>query len=178
MDSHSIELYDLKTRKWLRRIEQAREPHAEDNTLLAGQKRMIAVTALTFSPDGRRLAAGNNDGGIDVWDLPRSKDKPDLKRHILGNKSRPLKDLRVRGIGLLAFSRDGKTLFALDGLDGLHHASEGRQLRSWDIATGKERVLPCKDRTVHAFAVSPDGNFLAIIVPEPKMKARVEVWRL
>jgi WD40 repeat protein len=178
LESHSIELYDLKTRKWLRRIEQAREPHAEDNNLLGGQTRMIAVTALAFSPDGQRIAAGNNDGGIDLWDLPPGKDRGDLKRRTFGDKSHPLKDLRVRGIGLIAFSRNGKMLFALDGLDGLHHASDGRRLRSWDIASGKERVLPCKDRTVHAFAVSLDGTTLAILVPEPKMKARLEVWRL
>jgi hypothetical protein len=178
LGSHDIELHDLKVRARLQRIERAREPHEQDNNLAAGRERFVGVTALAFSADGRLLAAGNNDGGIDLWDFSRGKDRGGLRPRSFGNKSLSLKDLQVCGVGLLAFSRDGKTLFALDGRNGLDYLREDRRLRGWDVESGKERDLPCKDRTVHAFALSPDGNFLALVIPGEKSKARIEVWRL
>jgi RNA polymerase sigma factor (sigma-70 family) len=60
--------------------------------------------ALAFSPDGRRLAAGAEDGSVRVWDLATKKEFPPLRGH------------RGRVLAVI-FSPDG-TKLASGGLDG------------------------------------------------------------
>jgi RNA polymerase sigma factor (sigma-70 family) len=93
--------------------------------------------AVTFSPDGKLLAAG---GGMDetlrVWDV---------------SKGTLLHSFGKRTDNGLTFSPDGKTLAAW---------CDDRAVRLWDMATGKEQAVL---RTTYALALAfaPDGKTLA-----------------
>ncbi|HEY1169757.1 MAG TPA: c-type cytochrome domain-containing protein [Verrucomicrobiae bacterium] len=63
----------------------------------------------------------------------------------------------VGAVNAVAFSRDGKHLFAAAGQTGLFG-----EVRHWDVATGKfVKVFEGHLDALYAVAVSPDGNLLA-----------------
>jgi WD40 repeat protein len=81
---------------------------------LAGHQR--GVPAISFSPDGRRLASvSNNDPAVKVWDV----ESGDIRQVCLGH---------ARPVEAVAFSPDGKLLGSGD---------IGGVVRLWDASTGK-----------------------------------------
>ena len=71
---------------------------------------------MAFSPDGKTLASGSNDGTVRLWDVATG---------------RPIGEPLTGHTGLVysvAFSPDGKTLASGSG-DGT--------VRLWDVATGR-----------------------------------------
>jgi WD40 repeat protein len=99
-----------------------------------------------FSPDGKTLAAGDDEGVIRVWDLDRGR----LARVL----AKPTKrDIEPFPITSLAFTPDGKTLASAAG-DSF--------VTLWDPATGKEtRRISGHVAAVRSIAISPDGKTLA-----------------
>jgi WD40 repeat protein/serine/threonine protein kinase/tetratricopeptide (TPR) repeat protein len=115
--------------------------------------------SVTFSPDGRRLAAANNDSSlrgnfaeVRVWDV---------------SDGREIFALRVLGtdVNCLCFSPDGRRLAS---------SSRDRSLRLWDVETGQE-VLVLKGHQAEASGVcfSPDGRRL---VSADYSANAVKVW--
>jgi WD40 repeat protein len=114
--------------------------------------------AVTFTPSGKvLLAAGDPSGRVALWDVaartrlglfppePVRKTPPEIPPK--GGVD-PSDDLRV------AFSADGKTLFAL-----------GEDLVGWEVATGKRRFFERKrDEVIGPWAVAPAGGRLAGVV--------------
>src|SRR5207244_1302432 len=100
----------------------------------------LAVRAVTFSPDGKRLAAACKDRRAYVWDVESGK-----LTHTLAGHEEPVMDV--------AFSPDGKRLLTASG-DGT--------LRLWDAASGKEvRRLGASEKGPIAWgsvAFLPDGK--------------------
>ena len=84
---------------------------------LNSKKAQTWVSALAFSPDGRTLATGHDDGSIRLWDVDKRQ------------KSHSLHDAH-RSVSALAFSADGKTLAS---------AGEEKQIHLWDVASGEPR---------------------------------------
>ncbi|HEY7308498.1 MAG TPA: sigma-70 family RNA polymerase sigma factor [Gemmataceae bacterium] len=102
---------------------------------LTGHKN--TVSALAFSPDGKKLAScSSRDATIRLWDL-------DSRKELRQALSLPSVQYH------LAFSPDGKTLFS----------SGANQVRLWDVAAWRERqVAQGPNALIGAFAFSPDGR--------------------
>jgi WD40 repeat protein len=100
-----------------------------------------AISSLAFDPAGSMLVAGDEGGGIRIWDVKTMTLRP------------PLLQQHTAEVQKLAFSPDGKRL-ASAGYD--------RKLILWDPQTGK-RVSQLGEPlgTVLSVAFSPDGKLLA-----------------
>ena len=77
-----------------------------------------SIRTIAFSPDGKYIAAGDEDYNILLWDASTGK----LRRKFQGNEYIPVK---------LAFSPNGKYLLAEEPTDNLS------TFYLWDVATGK-----------------------------------------
>ncbi|WP_345577967.1 hypothetical protein [Nonomuraea rosea] len=118
--------------------------------LMPGPATLDALTkretpySLVFSPDGRMLATGgqDGDGSVRVWDVATGKAVATFDRGEGG----------IDRVLSVAFSPDGRRLAAASG----EHTA-----RVWDVATGKV-ITTFTDHSVHEVAFSPDGRTLAI----------------
>jgi WD40 repeat protein len=163
-------LYDLHKRELLRGFGEERVPQAEDRRGLSSPSRIVAITAVAFSPDGKTMAAGDNDGTVTLYEAGTGK-----KKNSLGDGPKSLKDFTVPCIGQLVFSRDGTTLLALDS----YLAGKGdRRLHVWDVAAAKERPPLKLEGAVHFVALSPNGKQLAVVMAGEGKAAWVEVWEV
>jgi WD40 repeat protein len=106
--------------------------------------------SLAFSPDGRTLALGSEEGTIRLWEMPAARERAVLCGHT-GS---------VKG---LAFSPDGKLL-----------ASAGQEGRAvlWDASGGSApRVLIEEvDTPIRSVAFSPDGRIVGVAEPTYRAK--------
>ena len=105
---------------------------------------MDAVKSVSFSPDGKTLASGSNDGTVRLWDVATGVSKTTLTEH-------------SSGISNISFSPDGKTL-ASNGW--------GNALHLWNVATGSQltTLKPHTDKGynyVKSSVFSFDGRTLA-----------------
>ena len=108
------------------------------------------ITDLTFSPNGELLASSDFDAIVKIWDMRTKEEISTLKGHTFS----------VQGV---AFSPDGKLLAAV-----------ARQVKIWDVASGKEIAsLPVEHTNGIGYGVafSPDGARLAVA-----NQLSVELW--
>jgi WD40 repeat protein len=114
-----------------------------------------SVTAVRFSPEGRRLASGGRDGRVVVWEFATGKNSLVVHRG---------PDERVAD---LAWSRDSNRLFSVHVLEPATPQFKpklwGMEVRVWEPPTGKGQVLSgTKDfqGIVYTLFLSPDGTRL------------------
>jgi WD40 repeat protein len=153
--------------------------HSEAFTLKGHKGEVVSVC---FSADGKRLASGDHDGGVRVWDPQKGMKLLSLQGH-----TSPINDVSFSADGrrLASGSRDGtikvwdaekgRELFSLRGHTGvvlcLCFSADGRRLVSgsgdktikvWDARKGQE-LLSLKGHTDSILSVSfsADGRRLA-----------------
>jgi WD40 repeat protein/serine/threonine protein kinase len=97
------------------------------------------VYAVTFSPDGRTLAAASKNKTVRLWDA------------VTGNKLATLEG-HTDEVAWVTFSPDGRTLAS---------AGADRTVCLWDMATRQARAVLKHDDTVVTVEFSPDGKLLA-----------------
>jgi WD40 repeat protein/DNA-binding SARP family transcriptional activator len=102
------------------------------------------IMAVTFSPDGKKLATAGSGGTAIIWDA---------------TSGQPLLTLTNQEIGFtnLAFSPDGKQL-----LTGTENILTEEIAILWDSATGKELLRFTMPTRVWGLAFSPDGEKLVL----------------
>jgi WD40 repeat protein len=115
-----------------------------------GDDGMLTLVA-AFSPDGTRLASGDHDGTVRLWDVATGRELAAWREH------------RDRRVLALAFSRDGATLAS---------AADDRVVRLWDLTRLVQRqaldwppldvvVLLMPRPSSYALAFGVDGQTLA-----------------
>jgi WD40 repeat protein len=95
-------------------------------------------SSFAFSPDGKTLAAGNEMGSVDLWDLTTRKHSANLKT--------PKEQIHA-----VAFTSDGKTLIA----------TAGKTIILWDVTSRKELRTLTRPMNISFLAVSPNGALFA-----------------
>ena len=98
---------------------------AEPRSLLTAHSSII--NGISFTPDGKTLAAACEDGTIQVWDISTGEQKQIFIRH----EYRSGYSFRS-GVDDVSFTPDGRTLAAVSG----YH------LDLWDIVTGTRKQSP------------------------------------
>jgi WD40 repeat protein len=119
----------------------------EGHTNVEGGIRVLRDTgSAVFSPDGKRIASGGDDGALKVWDAQTGQNLLTRKGHI-------------GGVISVAYSPDGKHIVSGGG----GYDSNGRgipgEVKVWDAHTG-QNLLTLKGHTngVSSVAYSPDGR--------------------
>jgi len=99
------------------------------------------IHLVSFSPDGRFIISGSQDGTIRALDA--------LTGHSIMN---PLVD-HEDGIGSVAFSPDGRHIVS---------GSNDKTVRVWDFQTGQSAMDPLMGHSDHVTSVafSPDGRYI------------------
>ncbi|MBN1323512.1 MAG: hypothetical protein JW986_05860, partial [Methanotrichaceae archaeon] len=95
--------------------------------------------SVAYSPDGRTLASGNDNGTVSLWDANSGRELRTLSGHSDWVRS-------------VAFSPDGRTIAS---------GSDDKTVKLWEASTGRElRTLSGHSGNVNAVAFRPDGRTL------------------
>ena len=108
------------------------------------------LSALAFSPNGKLLVSGNDDGVINLWNA--TVQQQGLAEKISQNLSTFKLTKHREEIVALAFSPDGKMLLS---------GSKDGTIRAWDTTTGQQQyICPGHVDNITDIAVSAEGNTL------------------
>ncbi|KAL5512555.1 hypothetical protein ACEPAG_3208 [Sanghuangporus baumii] len=143
------------------------------------------VMSVVFSPDGKRIASGSDDGTILVWDADSGEVvsgpfkghtdwvrsvafSPDGKRVASGSNDHTIRVWNVDSGELVLGPLEGHTdwvrsvAFSPDG-KRIASGSKDKKIRVWDADSGKAAVDPFEGHTgwVNSVVFSQDGKYIA-----------------
>jgi eukaryotic-like serine/threonine-protein kinase len=111
------------------------------------------VVGVAFTPDGRILASGGEEGTAKLWDVAMHREIATLKGHL-------------QSIHALDISPDGRSLATADG--------GAESVKLWDIHTHQELITLSGDGSLmKLLAFSPDGNMIIGLNNE----GHLHIWR-
>lgn len=115
-----------------------------------------AVYAVAFSPDGQRVATGNYEGTIGLWDITSGEEVNRFRGH-----KWPVRCLAFSPDGTYLASGTAGVSLAFNLLSAgdarLWHVQRGEEIRTFQLDVG-----PFGYNNVSALAFSPDGQYLFI----------------
>lgn len=154
---------------------------ARSYKLLTRTEQGGSVRAVAFTPDGRSLVTGSDDGTARLWEMPTGRPlggplyhppkqpvtclaiSPDSRGILTGcqdgvSRSWGFGSSRSFGPGL---SNGGEIWFAAFSPDGRFALTGGgrRPLRVWESCTGRPVGMPMEHPDARCAAFSPDGRF-------------------
>ena len=149
----TVRVWDVATGARLRTLAHTRmgpgskvasSPDGKNPAGDAGTPTIQSRLPVVFSPDGKTIAAGTDDGTIELWDAAAA-----------ATRGRILIDFHNQSaVRELAFSPDGKTLASSSHF--------GQAVSLWDVATGYLlRTIKGHTEGITCIAFSPDGVHLA-----------------
>jgi WD40 repeat protein len=125
-DKPFTKLWDMKSLKEIRALQ--------------GHAQIVWIRSVSFSPDGKILATGSDDGIIRLWDIESAKQRVMVKGRSLA-------------VEHLSFSPDGKILAS---------GSKNGIITLWDMKNAKQIVtLEPRLKNVTHLSFSPDGKILS-----------------
>lgn len=166
-DDLTVRIWDTATGKPVRKLEGEHAP-------LTRLGRASTLYSVAFSPDGRWVASGDRVGGVCVREVETGKLVHKLDANALYTQAyfnNPLgpnisSEYEWGGVRSLAFSPDGKLLFA-GGMGPADHNSAGldglMKIESFSLETGKPRdgiLLEKSKGVLYGMAVHPEGRWL------------------
>lgn len=99
-----------------------------------------SIVTVAFSPDGKRIASGNSEGTICIWDISSRKRLKTIKGH-------------STFVSFITFSQDSKIITSV---------SSDQTIEQWNVLTGKLLSSKKETRDTRSFvAQSPDGKYTA-----------------
>jgi eukaryotic-like serine/threonine-protein kinase len=116
-----------------------------------------AVTGAAFTPDGRIMATGGEEGLAKLWDVATDKEIVRFKGHL-------------KSVQSVAISPDGGRLATGGG--------GAEAVKLWDIQTHQELITLAGEGSLTTFLrFSPDGNKLIALYLDSDYKLHVQIWR-
>lgn len=169
---HLATLYDHRAAVWSVDFDSTGKwlvsASADGQAIIWDVERMRSVYSLphespvlraVFSPDGRYVATGTDQGVLQLWNAQTGE----LERALVGH---------IGEVWYLAFTPDSQRL-----ISGIFTLSSERRLIEWEVATGEQLDIfedTSTNSSLNAFALSPDGRFAAVALIDGSFK----VWDL